>query len=238
MRPRPTLVIALLIAGMVLGSGAEAAKWLFELSDPAGDGNGDGSFVFPESEDLEPGDLDLVAICLTPRPQVARSQLRRILIGDAKREIKAEQGTVRRDDMQAVSQQVAVDIADSIYFPDRVRVSGPKLTFFVPSSFLGAKLSAGWSWVVAVSATSLMAEIQTQGLDATVAQLGFDGLMILPVRAGGSRYTLGSTEPDVEMLPPLVDLMVPQGQTQEQVLRSFDVLAGKAARLPGVVPQP
>lgn len=175
-------------------------------------------------------------VCLTPRPDVARSELRRFMLGQAKREIKSERGTVRSEDVDVAKQQIALDVTDDTFFPTRVRVTGRTIAFFVPDEFLGGPARPDWSYVVAVSAADIQASLQTQSLETGMLKLPYTGLFILGIQAGGSRYTLGSTEPDVEMLPPLVDIIVPTGITQRQALRSFDVLAGRPAHLPGVVP--
>ena len=296
---------------------AAAGDRLFTITDPRGDDFGDGSFLYPEGGDLEPGDLDITrlrasevaggtefevtfarrvkqpprrptegyqlitdlarhgfynlnvdiyvdvdrkpgsgrvttlpgrlaevhpdfawekAICLTPRPDTARALLRRIMVADAKREIKAEKGTVRRSDVEVAKEQIAVDVADDVFFPERIRVTGSTIRFFVPATFLGGLASPDWAYTVAVSGADLMTSLQTADVAAGFVGLDFTGLFILPVKAGGSRYTFGSREPDVEMLPPLADIIVPEGASQEAVLRSFDVLAEQPARLLGVVP--
>jgi hypothetical protein len=176
-------------------------------------------------------------VCLTPRPNMARSQLRRILLGRAKREHKAEQGTVVRQDVKEMSEQIQLDVADHTFFPTRINVIGPKVRFFVPDTFLGGVAEASWSYVVAVSAPDLVSMAQTRALEAGIVEIGRAGLMILPIRPGGQRFVLGSREPDTEMLPPLLDIIVPEGATQRDVLRSFDVLAEQSAQLLGVVPE-
>lgn len=316
MRRAPLVLLASAIA-VSFATVTFAGDTIFSLKDPRGDSFGDGSLLYPQTDDLEPADLDLVklsasrvsggtefeavfarrvkepvrrptdgyvlltdiathgfynlnvdiyidtdrkpgsgrvttlpgrdaevhpdtawekVVCLTPRPSVARSLLRRILVAEAKREIKADKGTVRNADLDVAREQIAVDVADDVYFPERVRVSGPKIRFYVPDTFLGGPASADWAYTVAVSGADLMTDLQTTNLDAGVVGVDFTGLMILPIKAGGSRYTFGSREPDVEMLPPLADLIVPEGMTQEEILRSFDVLAERKAQLRGVVP--
>lgn len=296
---------------------ATAGDRIFTLKDARGDDDGDGSFLYPETADLERGDLDITrlratraaggtefeatfarrvkqperrptegyqlltdlarygffnlnvdiyididrrsgsgrvatlpgrlaevhpdfawekAICLTPRPDTSRALLRRIMVADAKREIKAEKGTVRRADVDVAKEQIAIDVADDVFFPERIRVAGSTIRFFVPDTFLGGTARADWAYTVAVSGTDLMVNLQTADVSAGIVGLKSGGLMILPITSGGSRYTFGSREPDVEMLPPLADLIVPDGASQEQILRSFDVLAEQPAQLLGVVP--
>ncbi len=74
-RSRASAVGALLLpwtaALLVLASTAHralaAAPPLFTLSDPRGDDHGDGSLLYPERDDLRPGDLDLLSF--TARPE-------------------------------------------------------------------------------------------------------------------------------------------------------------------------
>lgn len=54
------VLLALLAAPPVFG------KTLFSLSDPRGDDHGDGNFVYPLNEELDPGDLDLLAFSASP----------------------------------------------------------------------------------------------------------------------------------------------------------------------------
>jgi hypothetical protein len=302
---------------VLAGSTALAGDRIFRIEDARGDDYGDGSIVYPEIADWQPGDLDLVwfeaeavpggtefsvrfarnvkepdrrpldgfvllsdlarfgfynlnvdvyidmdrepgsgrvttlpgrlaevhpdyawekVVALTPRPYTASSVLQKIMVADAKREIKREQGTVRRSDVDVARDQVEVEVADDVHFPNRIRVAGPTITFTVPDTFLGQTASADWAYTVVVTGCDLMTSLQTADVGAGFVGLPYSGLMILPVKEGGSRYTFGSREPDVEMLPPIIDLIVPEGMKQEEVLRSFDVLAEQKAQLPGVVP--
>lgn len=308
---------AMVVVGVLVVSSAAAGDRIFRVKDPQGDDYGDGSLIYPEVSDWQPGDLDLVrfeaervgdgtefsvrfartvraperrptdgyvllsdlarygfynlnvdvyidtdrevgsgrlamlpgrqaevapefawekAVCLTPRPPEARSLLQRIMVGEAKREIKREQGTVRRSDLDVAKEEIAVEVADDVFFPTRIKVAGSTISFFVPDSFLGEAAKPDWGYVVVVSGCDLMSSLQTT--DFAVGPLGVDftGLMILGVKAGGSRYTFGSHEPDVEMLPPLIDVLLPTTEDQKESLRTFDVLAEQRARIPGIVP--
>jgi hypothetical protein len=312
----PTVVITAFCLLVVTGT-ADARKRIFTMDDPRGDAYGDGSFLFPEGEDLQEGDLDIVefsakrvkggtefeavfarpirepyrkaidaagtqladiaklgfynfnidvyvdtdrepgsgmvtmlpgrnaevhedfawerVVCLTPRPEEARSLLRRILVGDARREAKSEQGRITSDDVEEIQRQVELDVAQRTSFPNRVNVLGSKIKFFVPGSEM-PPAEADWAYVVVVTGADLMGGINTRALDAGFIEVPFSGLMILPVQAGGSRYTFGSSEPDTEWMPPIVDLIVPDGMDQKDILRSAAPLDDRPAQLPGVVP--
>ena len=43
-----------------------SGKTLFTLSDPRGDDHGDGNFIYPLNEELDPGDLDLITFSASP----------------------------------------------------------------------------------------------------------------------------------------------------------------------------
>jgi hypothetical protein len=130
--------------------------------------------------------------------------------------------------------RIPLDVEDRVFFPTLVRVRGQKVSFFVPDLFLGGPASPDWSYVVAVSGADLL-----QSFDLT-ERLGLseedeDGLMILPVTSGRPRDRFGGRE-RAPLQPPLVDVLVPAGATQEEVLQSYDLAEGVPAELPGVVP--
>jgi C-terminal binding-module, SLH-like, of glucodextranase len=58
------LAAALLLA--VLAAPPASGKTLFTLTDPRGDDHGDGNFIYPLNEELDPGDLDLLTFSASP----------------------------------------------------------------------------------------------------------------------------------------------------------------------------
>lgn len=58
------LAAALLLT--VLAAPPAFGKALFTLSDPRGDDHGDGNFIYPLNEELDPGDLDLLTFSASP----------------------------------------------------------------------------------------------------------------------------------------------------------------------------
>jgi hypothetical protein len=58
----PRLAAALLLGTTLLAVPAAAKKTIFTLADPRGDDRGDGNFIYPDNNDLDPGDLDLVSL--------------------------------------------------------------------------------------------------------------------------------------------------------------------------------
>lgn len=57
---RKVLLFSLLL--LVAALPAFAGKTLFKLADPRGDDHGDGNFVYPLNNELDPGDLDLLSL--------------------------------------------------------------------------------------------------------------------------------------------------------------------------------
>jgi len=54
------------------------------------------------------------------------------------------------------------------------------------------------------------------------------------IEAWSDRF--GGGEDDDPLQPPLVDVIVPRGATQEKVLKDYSSKEGRLVRLPGVVP--
>src|SRR6185436_2851989 len=64
---RSPLLAVLVVAFLaVLAAPPASGKTLFTLSDPRGDDHGDGNFIYPLNEELDPGDLDLLALSASP----------------------------------------------------------------------------------------------------------------------------------------------------------------------------
>jgi hypothetical protein len=174
------------------------------------------------------------AIVLTPRPHAARGELKRILLRALEEELDREEPGLELAQAVEMRHRIPLDVEDRVFFPTLVRVRGQKIAFFVPDAFLGGPASAEWSYVVAVSGADLV-----QSFDLT-AKLGFaeeqeEALMILPVAAGRPRNRFGGRE-RAPLQPPLVDILVPAGVTQEEVLQRYDLAEGLPVELPGVVP--
>jgi hypothetical protein len=61
---RSPLAAALLL--VLLAAPPACGKTLFTLADPRGDDHGDGNFIYPLNEELDPGDLDLLSFSASP----------------------------------------------------------------------------------------------------------------------------------------------------------------------------
>lgn len=177
------------------------------------------------------------AICLTPCPNGARELLKGIYEERAKQKLRSPEGSIDPADAERISRDVAQKVASTVYFPTFVWVTGHQVRFFVPDSFLGGPARATWSYVVAVSA----ADITNCNLDRPTPPPSDqpapeDLLMIVPVGRGKSPEHFGSRQEDNAFQPPLLDIIVPAGMSQEAVLKDFSPAQGRPVQLPGVVP--
>jgi hypothetical protein len=60
--------------------------------------------------------------------------------------------------------------------------------------------------------------------------------MILPVSPGRWAERFGGGQDNAPNQPPLIDVIVPNGQSQEKLMADFDPRAKRPVVLPGVVP--
>lgn len=184
---------------------------------------------------IDPGSAWEKAIILTPRPHEARGELKRMMNRAVKDEMKKEDSALEEDEAEAMQAQIPVDVEDRIFFPTRIKVRGNRVTFFVPGAFLGGPAKDSWSYVVAVSGANVL-----QSFDISRA-LGRqtdkeEALMILPVSPGKWNDRFGGGRENAAIQPPLVDIVVPEGKKQENVLGEFNQRRKEPVVLPGVVP--
>ena len=184
---------------------------------------------------IDPGSAWERAIILTPRPHEARAELKRMMNRAIKDEMRNEDSTLEEEDAEAMRQQIPADVEERIFFPTKVRVRGNKVSFFVPGTFLNGPAKDTWSYVVAVSGANVL-----QSFDISRAlgrQTGKEeALMILPISPGKWSDRFGGGRENAEIQPPLVDIVVPEGKKQENVLSDFDQRRKEPVVLPGVVP--
>lgn len=199
-------------------------------------GSGNVATLPGRKAEIDPASAWERAICLTPRPAEARETLRRLLARREKKELAAERRK-RLDSVEKgqVEERVKSLVAETVFFPTEVRVNGPNVEFFVPASFLGGAARPTWSYVVAVSFADLEQRLDvpaTLGL----AEAAPDSLMVLPIAPGTHADRAGGGRDDDPLQPPLVDVAVPKGKKQEDVLKDSDPASARPVRLPGVVP--
>ncbi len=181
--------------------------------------------------EIDPSSAWEKAICLTPRPFDARQAVGRMIAAYAWKDAKARGEKLDAARRREILADVNRDIDKLIFFPTRIRVLGTKIGFLVPLSFLGGWAKPEWSYVVAVSGADILQKLDVGSLLNIGAEVP-DSLFILAV-APGSTWTdrFGGGDEDNPNQPPLIDIIVPPGKKQE------DVLKEKPVRLPGVVPK-
>lgn len=171
------------------------------------------------------------AIIVSPRPDVARSLLALSLDSRYEAELRAEKGRVAKAELEAIRERSEAEVAAHYVFPDRVRVRGRKLEFFVPASELSAVAQPGWAYTVFVTG----ADIEQLG------RVGFNPtnrpqMMTMPV-ALGVRYDSFGVRGDADLQqPPVVDLLSAEPGLQQKALEDYDTVAGRLAAIPGVAP--
>jgi C-terminal binding-module, SLH-like, of glucodextranase len=176
-------------------------------------------------------------ICLTPRPNEAKSLMENIL---EKREYdawKEKKGRVDPEDDVEVKGRAKKAITDQYFFPTQVRVTGSMIRFFVPESFLGGAADPSWHYVVAVTGATIEEKIDLSGLigkDANVEP----PLLNLVIASGPPTDGFGTTRKERDALQtPIVDIIVPEGEKQSQILRNYDMNTGRPIEIPAVMPK-
>jgi C-terminal binding-module, SLH-like, of glucodextranase len=173
------------------------------------------------------------AICLTPRPSAARSTLKRILLKQLERDLRAKQEGVDAREARRLRRALPA-IESRIFFPDRIRVAGSSIRFFVPDSFLGGPARPTWSYVVVVTGTDIEQRFDTSQKVGVTREA--DNLFVLPIASGSREDRFGGAQEEDPLQPPIVDLIVPAGFDQQRVLRDYDLRTHKPVQLPGIVP--
>ena len=189
--------------------------------------------------ELAPGHEWDRAVILTPRPPETQGALRRMMMNTLDDELSegdwSEDGTeiTQRILMQ---RQLPAELERRIHFPQRIRIRGSKICFFVPDRFLGGPASADWGYTVVVSGANLL---QSFDLVASVglAETTQENLMILPISPGRWQDRFGGGRQGEPLQPPLVDIIVPpNGLSQERVLGRFSSARDEAVQLMAVGP--
>jgi hypothetical protein len=173
-------------------------------------------------------------ICLTPRPVETRGLLKRYVVKLLEEKMEASQGRIDPEDTPNIFADASMDLERSYYFPERVRVAGRKVTFMVPLSFLGGTAKPEWSYVVLLTVAKIDDPISFGNFGG--ARVPFT-LMNLPVGEGSWSDRLGTSRKGAAaLLPPILDMFVPEGMKQEEVLRNFNVNTKQMVVLPGILP--
>jgi hypothetical protein len=184
--------------------------------------------------EIDPSTAWEKAVILTPRPNEAKAELKRLLLKTLNEDAK-KSSSLTDAEIDSLKKQIPVDVEERIFFPTQIHVRGQKITFFVPGIVLGGPARPTWAYTVATSGADLL-----QSFDLA-RKLGRDpsdkSLMILPVSPGRWQDRFGGGRENADIQPPLIDVIVAKGgRTQEQVLSDFDARAKKPVKLTGVVP--
>lgn len=197
-------------------------------------GSGGVTMLPGRQAEIDPATAWEKAIILNPRPNEAKSELQRMLLRTLNEDSKRS-NELKDDEVEALKKQIPLDIESRIFFPTQIRVLGQKISFFVPALFLGGIAKPTWAYVVASSGCDLL-----QQYDPSRAILSrkeeLKSLMIMPVSPGNWQDRFGGGRENAPNQPPLMDVIVPKGKSQEKILSDFSGREKRPVVIPGVVP--
>lgn len=229
------------IAGTPLSSVAKHGFYTFNIDiyidEDRQPGSGRTDTLPGRKAEIDPASAWEQAVVLVPRPIEARNQLVKLWQAAARREREARGETLDSEQARALERSVEREVDARVFFPNRIRVTGAKVEFYVPGSFFGLNVaSPTWSYVVAVTGADITRKFDVPALLGR--EPGPDeALMMLGIGPGYSKEQFGGGRELDPLQPPLVDIIVPPGHTQEELLRRTGLQKGQRTRLPGVVPQ-
>jgi hypothetical protein len=171
------------------------------------------------------------AVILTPRPDIARTMLQIYFDKQYEAQVRADKGRVTKTDLEGVETRSEKRVEDLYYFPTKVRVAGRRVEFMVPTEFLGGPPSKSWGYTVLVTGADVEQAGSPYALVADTAPM-----MTMGVARGltGNQWGIrGDVDPGV---PPVIDILAPDPDTQPTVLDNYDTVAGRLAAVPGVAP--
>ncbi len=169
------------------------------------------------------------AVVLTPRPDTARTMLQMYTDRQMQTDLRSKQGRISDTDADVLESQSEAEVNALYHFPTKVRVSGRKIEFLVPTQFLGGEPQDNWAYTVLVTGTDLeqAAPLGRANRDnATMMTLGVGtGLRsdLWGVRSGSDLET-----------PPVIDILAPDRGGQAAVLTNYDPVAGRLPVVPGI----
>jgi len=184
--------------------------------------------------EIDPATAWEKAVILTPRPNEARAELKRLLLKTLSEDTRKPGNTLNDAEVEALRKQIPADVDERIFFPTQIHVRGQKISFFVPGIFLGGPAKATWAYVVATSGADLVQSLDIAHMMGR--QSGDKSLMILPVSPGRWQDRFGGGRENADLQPPLIDVIVPKGRSQEEILSDFDARKRRPVVLTGVVP--
>ena len=174
-------------------------------------------------------------ISLSPQPDQAALTARRMLTSEAKAEVRENKPRVDEEDLKLAKKYVRQMLESDFWFVRSTQVLGRRIKFFVPSSFLGGHARPNWAYSVVVTGAVLEPRYDSTKL---IGKAGLeDDFLLIPVGTGLSEDHFMGRDMD-ETQSPAVDVLVPEGQKQEEVLKNYDARTNVFAVLTGVVPKP
>jgi len=170
-------------------------------------------------------------IVLTPRPDTARTMLQMYVDTVFEADLRAKQGRVSKDELGELEGRSEARVNDLFFFPNKVRVSGRKVEFLVPTDFLGGVPSKSWGYTVVVTGADLEQAGQVASMNKDKARM-----MTLAVGRGMGADRWGIRSDADEATPPVIDILASDPKTQSSVLSNYDMVSGRLAAVPGIAP--
>lgn len=181
---------------------------------------------------IDPASAWDVAIIASPRPAVMQRMLGGLLAEELRSTVLDGKDTSSDG---ASAEQLAATIDRQTIFPTSFKVRRNRISFEVTHDQLGGVPRDTWGYTVFVTGANLEASLELMssvgGRESLEAQLG-----VLPISPGEWRERFGGGRKGEPLQPPIVDLFVPEGETQEWILADFDSALNRRVMLPAVIP--
>jgi hypothetical protein len=156
-------------------------------------------------------------VVLSPRPFDARDALRTLWRNEAyEARVKNQTLPPSTEAIQAIEGQVETALNERAFFPTRVRVVGRRVEFFVPQAFFGGLAKKNWGYAAAVTGAVLDQRVDLPSMFGGRSSSD-SGMMVMGVASGPQTDRFGGTWSGLGQ-PPVVDLTVPPGTLQQEVL--------------------
>jgi len=135
---------------------------------------------------------------------------------------------------QAVVADALPAASKKMIFPDRLQLRGRPLVARIPADQLGGLPTPAWGYSVHVSGATW--ERNLRALDRLTGTVEADAFT-MPILSLREAWTFGGA-PDNDAFPRVVDVLLPPGVDQREVLGSYQAVSGAWARVPFVYAQP
>lgn len=175
-----------------------------------------------------------VCLLATPRPAMIKGVLRGLLEEElAEVQLRGAGSDRDADAVRDQARRAAATFERRVHIPSDYRVRNKRIRFKVPHVVLGGPARPEWGYTVCVTGADLQASLELMdagGLGgATNNNLG-----VVPISPGEWTNRFGGGQPGEALQPPIVDLLVPEGTSQEAVLSDYSSARGRPAILPAV----